>query len=143
MPPGTGMMPPGTGMMPPGTGMMGPGMGGSVLASGIKVDDRPVTGATSGMKGMKTAAQGPNRQIYDRSYYIGLLRAKQSELNTEIDRIHDEWDRLQNENASFFKLATRQQTLEEEVKVMQGQLADYNLMVDKSHTNSDPEEIEK
>ena len=44
-------------MMPPGTGMMGPGMGGSVLASGIKVDDRPVTGATSGMMGMKTAAQ--------------------------------------------------------------------------------------
>ena len=33
--------------------------------------------------------------------------------------------------------------MEEEVKVMQGQLADYNLMVDKSHTNSDPEEIEK
>lgn len=145
MPPGTGMRPPGTGMMPPpGTGMMmPPGMGGSVLSTGLKVDDRPVTGAQQGMMGMKTAGQGPGRQIFDRSYYIGQLRAKQSELNQEIDKIHDEWDRLQNENASFFKLATRQQTLEEEVKTMQGQLADYNLMVDKSHTNSDPEEIEK
>ena len=71
-------------MMPPGTGMMGPGgMGGSVLASGIKVDDRPVTGAQSGMMGMKTAGQGPGRQIYDRSYYIGQLRAKQRCVHAE------------------------------------------------------------
>jgi intraflagellar transport protein 74 len=143
MPPGTGMMPPGTGMMPPGTGMMPPGMGGSVLQQGMKVDERPVTQMGGGGMGMKTAGQGPGRQVFDRSYYIGQLRSKQSELNTEIDRIHTEWDRLQTENASFFKLATRQQTLEEEVKTMQGDLADYNLMVDKSRTNADPEEIEK
>jgi intraflagellar transport protein 74 len=141
MPPGTGMVPPGTGMMPPGTGMIPPGMGGSVLQQGMKVDERPVT--QQGMMGMKTAGQGPGRQIFDRSYYISQLRSKQSELNTEIDRIHTEWDRLQTENASFFKLAMRQQTLEEEVKTLQGDLADYNLMVDKSRTNADPEEIEK
>merc|ERR1719197_1006204 len=148
MPPGTGMMPPGTGMMPPGTGMAPPGtgmqqgmMGGSVLQQGLKVDDRPVT--QQGMGGMKTAGQGPGRQICDRSYYIGLLRAKQSELNQEIERIHQKWDGLQTDHASFFKLATRQQTLEDEVKRLQGDLGNYNLMVDKSHTVTDPEEVER
>lgn len=142
MPPGTGMMmAPGTGMAPPGTGMMNPLMGGSVLQQGLKVDERPVT--QQGMGGMKTAGQGPGRQIFDRSYFIGLLRAKQSELNQEIEKIHQKWDRLQTDHASFFKLAQRQQTLEDEVKRLQGELANYNLMVDKSHTVTDPEEVEK
>ncbi len=93
---------------------------------------------------MKTAGgQGPGRQIYDRSYYIGLLRAKQSELNQEIERIHQKWDGLQTDHASFFKLANRQQTLEDEVKRLQGNLGNFNLMVDKAHTSSDPEEVEK
>ena len=114
---------------------------GSVLQQGLKVDDRPVT--QQGMGGMKTAGQGPGRQIFDRSYYIGQLRAKQSELNQEIERIHQKWDGLQTDHASFFKLAQRQQTLEDEVKRLQGDLGNYNLMVDKSHTTSDPEEVEK
>ena len=140
-PPGTaGLAIPGTGMAPPGTGMAG-GMMGSVLQQGLKVDDRPVT--QQGMGGMKTAGQGPGRQIFDRSYYIGQLRAKQSELNQEIERIHQKWDGLQTDHASFFKLAQRQQTLEDEVKRLQGDLGNYNLMVDKSHTTSDPEEVEK
>ncbi len=141
MPPGTGMMPPGTGMGPPGTGMQAGMMGGSVLQQGLKVDDRPVT--QQGMGGMKTAGQGPGRQIFDRSYYIGLLRAKQSELNQEIEKIHQKWERLQQDHASFFKLAQRQQTLEDDVKKLQGDLGNYNLMVDKSHTVTDPEEVER
>ena len=32
---------------------------------------------------MKTARQEPGRQIYDRSYLIGLLRTKQSVLNQD------------------------------------------------------------
>jgi chromosome segregation ATPase len=51
--------------------------------------------------------------------------------------------RLQTDHASFFKLAQRQQTLEDEVKKLQGDLANYNLMVDKSHTVTDPEEVER
>eukprot|EP01047_Picozoa_sp_COSAG01_P024728 COSAG01_NODE_1538_length_9984_cov_92.104097_4_plen_479_part_00 len=115
-----------------------------MLGTSIKVDDRPVTGAAQGMMGMKTAGgQGPGRQIFDRSYYIGQLRAKQSELNQEIEKIHQKWDGLQTDHASFFKLATRQQTLEDEVKRLQGSLGNFNLMVDKAHTSSDPEEVEK
>lgn len=43
-----------------------------VLNSQIKVADRPVT--QQGLRGIKTGSKGPNRQVQDRSYYIGLLR---------------------------------------------------------------------
>lgn len=43
-----------------------------VLNSQIKVADRPVT--QQGLRGIKTGSQGPNRQVQDRSYYMGLLR---------------------------------------------------------------------
>ncbi len=44
----------------------------TVLNSQIKVVDRPVT--QQGLSGIKTGSKGPNRQVQDRSYYIGLLR---------------------------------------------------------------------
>ena len=43
-----------------------------VLGSHLRVADRPVT--QQGLSGMRTASQGPNRQVLDRSYYLGLLR---------------------------------------------------------------------
>lgn len=43
-----------------------------VLNAQIKVADRPVT--QQGLRGIKTGSKGPNRQVQDRSYYVGLLR---------------------------------------------------------------------
>lgn len=42
------------------------------LGAQIKVADRPVT--QQGLGGMKTGAKGPNRQVQDKSYFLGLLR---------------------------------------------------------------------
>ncbi|XP_051817462.1 intraflagellar transport protein 74 homolog isoform X3 [Antechinus flavipes] len=113
--PPSGIRPPSAGVrvatgMPPGTsrpasrsGTMGPG---GVLSSQIKVADRPVT--QQGLSGMKTGMKGPQRQILDKSYYLGLLRAE---------------------------------TLAVEIKEFQGQLADYNMLVDKLNTNTEMEEV--
>ncbi|XP_036187188.1 intraflagellar transport protein 74 homolog isoform X2 [Myotis myotis] len=79
---------------------------GGVLSSQIKVADRPVT--QQGLSGMKTGIKGPQRQILDKSYYLGLLRAE---------------------------------TLAVEIKEFQGQLADYNMLVDKLNTNTEMEEV--
>ncbi|KAF6124821.1 intraflagellar transport 74 [Phyllostomus discolor] len=96
--------------MPPGTARPGSRGGpigtGGVLSSQIKVADRPVT--QQGLSGMKTGIKGPQRQILDKSYYLGLLRAE---------------------------------TLAVEIKDFQGQLADYNMLVDKLNTNTDMEEV--
>lgn len=45
----------------------------SVMTAGIKVADRPMT--QQGLGGMKTASQGPQRQIQDRTYWIGEIRS--------------------------------------------------------------------
>nr|XP_023400981.1 intraflagellar transport protein 74 homolog isoform X3 [Loxodonta africana] len=96
--------------MPPGTARPGSRGGpigtGGVLSSQIKVADRPVT--QQGLSGMKTGMKGPQRQILDKSYYLGLLRAE---------------------------------TLAIEIKEFQGQLADYNMLVDKLNTNTEMEEV--
>ncbi|KAK1787649.1 hypothetical protein P4O66_016149 [Electrophorus voltai] len=65
---GTGLVP-GTGR--PGT-RGGPVATPGVLSAQIKVTNRPVT--QQGLSGMKTGGKGPQRQILDKSYYLGLLR---------------------------------------------------------------------
>ncbi|XP_015424146.1 PREDICTED: intraflagellar transport protein 74 homolog isoform X5 [Myotis davidii] len=77
---------------------------GGVLSSQIKVADRPVT--QQGLSGMKTGIKGPQRQILDKSYYLGLLRAETlaveikefqgqlADYNMELDTLQQQLDSL-------------------------------------------------
>lgn len=47
--------------------------------------ERPVTNA--GLSGIKAAGIGPGRQIYDRNYYSTLMRNKNNEIATEINKM--------------------------------------------------------
>lgn len=58
------------------------------LNTNISVADRPVT--QQGMMGMKLGAQGPGRQIADKSYYMGQLRMKCDEMQEEMNRMNQE-----------------------------------------------------
>ncbi|XP_019410276.1 PREDICTED: intraflagellar transport protein 74 homolog [Crocodylus porosus] len=132
---GTGMP---LGTPRPGTraGLMGTG---GVLSSQIKVADRPVT--QQGLSGMKTGMKGPQRQIMDKSYYLGLLRSKISELTTEINKLQKEIEMYNQENSVYLSYEKRAEALAGEIKEFQGQLADYNMLVDKLNTNTDMEEV--
>jgi len=44
--------------------------------------DRPIT--NHGMSGIKVQNQGPGRQIYDRNYYLNLLKTKNNVLENKI-----------------------------------------------------------
>lgn len=46
--------------------------GGIALSSQVQVTDRPIT--QQGLGGIKTGNRGPNRQVQDKSYFLGLLR---------------------------------------------------------------------
>ncbi|KAM6985885.1 intraflagellar transport protein 74 homolog [Aplochiton taeniatus] len=134
---GTGMLP-GTGR--PGTrgGPIGtPG----VLSASIKVTDRPVT--QQGLSGMKTGMKGPQRQILDKSYYLGLLRSKINELTIESSKLQKEIDTFNQENSVYLSYEKRAEGLAGELKDLQGQLADYNMLVDKLNTNTEMEEVMK
>ncbi|XP_045436239.1 intraflagellar transport protein 74 homolog isoform X1 [Pipistrellus kuhlii] len=126
----------------PGTarpGSRGGLIGTGVLSSQIKVADRPVT--QQGLSGMKTGIKGPQRQILDKSYYLGLLRSKINELTTEINKLQKEIEMYNQENSVYLSYEKRAETLAVEIKEFQGQLADYNMLVDKLNTNTEMEEV--
>uniref|UniRef100_A0A1A8HH01 Intraflagellar transport 74 homolog n=2 Tax=Nothobranchius korthausae TaxID=1143690 RepID=A0A1A8HH01_9TELE len=131
-----------TGMVPstsghPGTRGAIPSPG--VLSAPIRVADRPVT--QQGLSGMKTSVKGPQRQIMDKSYYLGLLRAKINELTTETSRLHIEIENYNQENSVYLSYEKRAEGLAAEIKDLQGHLADYNMLMDKLNTNTDMDDM--
>uniref|UniRef100_A0A3Q0S737 Intraflagellar transport 74 n=1 Tax=Amphilophus citrinellus TaxID=61819 RepID=A0A3Q0S737_AMPCI len=133
-----------TGMIPGTSGH--PGLRGGihiaapgVLSAQIKVTDRPVT--QQGLSGMKTGMKGPQRQILDKSYYLGLLRSKMNELTTETSKLHKEIENYKHENSVYLSYEKRAEGLAAEIKDLQGQLADYNMLVDKLNTSTEMEEM--
>ncbi|XP_061873792.1 intraflagellar transport protein 74 homolog isoform X2 [Colius striatus] len=129
--------------VPPGTSRPGSRGGslsaGGVLSSQIKVADRPVT--QQGLSGMKTAMKGPQRQIMDKTYYMGLLRSKTNELTTEINKLQEEVEMYKQEKSVCLSYEKRAEALAAEIKEFQGQLADYNMVVDILNTNMDTAEV--
>ncbi|NXH51183.1 IFT74 protein, partial [Rhabdornis inornatus] len=112
---------------------------GGVLSSQIKVADRPVT--QQGLSGIKTAVKGPQRQIMDRTYYLGMLRNKTSELTTEINKLQEEVEMYKQEKSVYLSYEKRAEALAGELKDLQGQLADYNMVVDILNTSTDIAEV--
>ncbi|NXH30256.1 IFT74 protein, partial [Myiagra hebetior] len=129
--------------MPPSTARPGSRSGsltpGGVLSSQIKVADRPVT--QQGLSGIKTAMKGPQRQIMDKTYYLGVLRSKTNELTTEINKLQEEVEMYKQEKSVYLSYEKRAEALAGEIKDFQGQLADYNMVVDILNTSTDMAEV--
>ncbi|XP_072023682.1 intraflagellar transport protein 74 homolog [Amphiura filiformis] len=141
-PPGTAMrMPPGTGA--PGTarpGTRGGVAGGQgVLDARLNVADRPTT--QQGLGGMKTGKKGPQRVVMDKSYFLGLLRTKMNELTAENNTLQRNIDTANEENNSYLSYEKRAEALAAEIKECQGQLGDYNTLVDKLNTDTEMDEV--
>ncbi|EDO33596.1 predicted protein, partial [Nematostella vectensis] len=146
MRPGTGARgrppPSGIGRVPTGTARPG-SRGGEALAGAlnaqIKVADRPMT--RQGLMAPKTASRGPQRQVQDKSYYMGQLRAKMVELNAEVGKLQKEMDQFNQENSTYLTYEKKAESLASEIKDLQGQLADYNTLVDKLNTDTEMDDI--
>uniref|UniRef100_A0A9J8B431 Intraflagellar transport 74 n=1 Tax=Cyprinus carpio carpio TaxID=630221 RepID=A0A9J8B431_CYPCA len=117
----------------------GPVASPGVLSAQIKVADRPVT--QQGLSGMKTGMKGPQRQILDKSYYLGLLRSKINELTMESSKLQKDIDTFNQENSVYLSYEKRAEVLAGEIKDLQGHLADYNMLVDKLNTNTEMDEV--
>ena len=104
--------------MSPGTARPGSGGGpigtGGILSSQIKVDDCPVT--QQGLSGMKTGMKGSQRQILDKSYYLGLLQSKINELTIEVNKLQKEIEMYNQENSVYLSYEKRAETLAVEIK---------------------------
>ncbi|CAH8866491.1 unnamed protein product [Trichobilharzia szidati] len=93
--------------------------GAASLNTMVCVEDRPIT--QQGLGGLKNAIRGPKRQIEDKSYFLGLLRGKINEVNTEIGTITRQLMETEQENASFVQYEQIAEKLAYEIKELQEQ----------------------
>ncbi|KAJ7358819.1 hypothetical protein OS493_021607 [Desmophyllum pertusum] len=151
-------MPPGTGLAP-GTARPGSRAGemGGALNSQIRVAERPMT--KQGLTGMRTAAgrgqelltvysptimhqSVPAMTIPQREEADAAAKwAKITDLATEIAKMQKEVDQFNTENATFLTYEKRAEGLATEIKELQGQLADYNTLLDKINTDTEMDDI--
>ncbi|XP_025110510.1 intraflagellar transport protein 74 homolog [Pomacea canaliculata] len=113
--------------------------GGVALNAQVTVVDRPTT--QQGLGGMKTAARG-GRQVQDKTYYLGLIRSKINELNAEIIKLTKDIENASEENSSYLAYEKRAEALATEIRDLQGELGDYNTLVDKLTTDEDIQDVE-
>jgi len=102
--------------------------------------DRPVT--NHGLTGMKAGNLGPSRQYYDRNYYVNLMKTKNTEIADEIGKMKQEVNDINRDNAKYLNLERRYEMLIKDVRKYEGELADYNLALDKHRSDTKPEDIE-
>ncbi|CAI2732943.1 unnamed protein product [Schistosoma spindalis] len=112
------------------TGARGRTLGGTTLDTMVCVEDRPIT--QQGLGGLRNPIRGPKRQIEDKSYFLGLLRGKINEINSEIGTITRQLLEKEEDNASFVQYEQMAEKLAYEIKELQGELGDYNTLVDKA-----------
>ncbi|CAE7438925.1 IFT74 [Symbiodinium sp. KB8] len=115
-------------------------MSGVGLNTQVVVSARPVT--QQGMAGMRTAT-GRGRQVQDSSYHMAQLRRRITEISAEIRRMGEEYTRMQKDTATHATLQRRYDECIKEVRSLEGELADYNLAMDKARTSVDPAEVRR
>ena len=116
-----------TGMAPTGPGTQA--AQGSALSANLNVYDRPMTG--QGVMGMKTQQNGPGRLGQDSTYFVGLLRKKITDVNSESKRLQIEMEQQSKDNMQYSGLEKKYDLLLKSKESLEGQLADYNLALDK------------
>ncbi|XP_014468658.1 PREDICTED: intraflagellar transport protein 74 homolog isoform X2 [Dinoponera quadriceps] len=110
----------------------------------VNVLDRPITQhGIAGVRPGTTRGLPMTRQIQDKRYYEGLLQLKIRELTQEIGSIMKDIDMQNKEKATFLHYDKRAKSLAAELTVLQAELADYNLIVDKMTLDVDKETIEE
>ena len=102
---------------------------GYAINASINVSERPVTG--QGVKGMKALGTTSGRIVYDSAYYVGLLRKKINDVNSESNKLKTEMEQQSRDNSQYIQLEKRYENLIKSKETLEGQLADYNLALDK------------
>lgn len=136
-------MRPSSGAVRGGTGRLGTaagaGAGGLVGGSGdVHIAARP---ATQQGLAMRQGTSGQKRQVQDVSYFAGMLRSRISEIAAECARMRGETERAARDATLSVQLERRYEGAIKEVRLLEGELADYNLAMDKARTNVDAAEI--
>jgi intraflagellar transport protein 74 len=70
------------------------------------------------------------------------LKQKNAEIMNEINKMKSEVDEINKDNQTYMTLERKYETLIKDVRKYEGELADYNLALDKYRSDTKPEDIE-
>ncbi|KAL3320156.1 Intraflagellar transport protein 74 [Cichlidogyrus casuarinus] len=112
-----------------------------IMKSSLNLQERPIT--QQGLSGVKmTSGQGRRRQVEDKSHYIGLVRRKMNEIEDEIKKISVHTEELETVNASYLQYEQMAEELASHIEGLQGELGDYNTLVEKAGMGGDAESVQ-
>ena len=108
---------------------------------------RPITGArpitTTGLMAPKSSRgrTGLRRQIQDKSYWVGVIKAKMSELNTEIATLSKECDTMSQDESRMGSWQKKAEGLARELATLSHELTVYNEFKDRLRVGETGEEL--
>ncbi|CAF0784862.1 unnamed protein product [Adineta ricciae] len=107
----------------------------------IKVEDTPMN--RGGLGGIHNASGFGGRQVQDRTYFVGLVRSKVTELEAEIERLQRETDSFTEDNKQYFALSKAAEDLSQQIESLRNELGDYNMIIDRLQTTGEVAELKK
>jgi len=70
------------------------------------------------------------------------LKNKNNEIVGEIDKMKTEVENINTDNSTYLTLERKYEALIKDVRKYEGELADYNLALDKYRSDTKPDDIE-
>ena len=92
--------------------------------------------------GMRSQPQG-QRMVYDTSHYVGQIRRRINDINNETNKLRQEAEQITKDNSQYSSYEKKYEALLKSKDQLEGQLADYNLAMDKTRTSTDADEVQK
>ncbi|WKY08113.1 hypothetical protein Q1695_007534 [Nippostrongylus brasiliensis] len=109
----------------------------------INPPHRPVTQqGLSGGRAVSRLGTGSTRQVHDKSYFMGLLRSKINQITTETAHLEDVYQKGLRDRMELEAYEQRAKSSAMEVKELQRKLFNYNLLIDRMHTNHEVGDLE-
>jgi len=96
-----------------------------------------------GLGGLQTSrgATSRGRVIQDESYFVGALRQKNNELGAEITTLRAEIKTKERDQNSYQSYEKRAELLAKQIKAIQGDLADLNVLEDQISQHVESSEV--
>ncbi|KAL3103370.1 hypothetical protein niasHS_002556 [Heterodera schachtii] len=110
-----------------------------ITQQGISGADKPVPGSRMASR-MGTVMRG--RTVADKSYFIGLLNNQLNALENEVVSLGFELEKAEKGKENLLAYEQRAEEQANELKQLQGTLADYNTIIDRQNTDSNLRALE-
>jgi len=104
---------------------------------------RPIT-AQGGIDSVIPISSGPpsrSRHVQDLNYIISLLQSKESAIETEMKKIQQQLEKLDEDNATLPALKEAHRVVLQDVTALELYLSDLSLAIENTRRRSDPTEI--